>query len=311
MGESPIGPDRVWFRDSQLLAARDLADDADHESWMRALHVRAMHDTWGVATGFALAVEETQRGVKVGPGVAYDCRGHDIVVADELRLAAPQPPAAATLPGLVQGLEVQLVCAYGGRGLRRDGLGCAEESIVESAVLRWVFPPGVAPGRDTIRLGEDVPLGTFGLSKDGKLSGPYLGTRRNARARLRPRVGSGEASLPNMYMLKHIVRAREKVDTSAAEFTTTPRYFAWLSSDEAIKPGVLGPFVSIAEPTPTSFSVDLIFGLPMVQGPIPYAPVPLGDASLLWVGLEPYTGCPPTISFTMMQAILDLIELFA
>jgi hypothetical protein len=308
MGESPIGPDRVRFRDSQQLAARDLADDADHESWMRALHVRAMHDTWGVATGFALAVEETQGGVMVGPGVAYDGRGRDIVVADELRLAAPQPPASS--PGLLAGLEVQLVCSYGGRGQRRHGLVCADESTVESAALRWVFPPGVAPGRDTIRLGEDVPLGTFGLSKDGKLSGPYLGTRRNARARLRPRVGSGEDSLPNHYWLEKNLGAKHKVDTSSAEFTTTPHYFAWLSPAIAVNAGVLGPFVSIADPTPTGFTVDLMFALTQVLGPITEMFVDQGDVSLFWVGLEPYTGCPPTISFTMMQAILDLIELF-
>jgi len=313
MSASPTGPERVRFRDGQLLAAHDLTDDAEHEEWMRALHVRAMHDTWGVASGFALAVDKLRRGVDVGPGVAYDYRGRAIVLADELHLTAPKlpPMTPPPQPGMFPLLRpVDLVCSYRGGAdiaVRRHGVGCAERSMVELAALRWVFPPGPTATGDRIRLGEDVPLGTFGLDKDGKLYGPYLGTRRNARARLRPRIGTGMAALPEGYKLKHGVTVQHKIHTSAAEFTTTPQYFAWLSGVD-VYPSVL-PLLSIVDPTPTYFYIDLVFGL--LPGPDTTDEVVLGeDASLFWVGVEPYAGCPPTISFELLQAILEAADLF-
>ena len=42
---------RIAYHEGQLLSARDLGDDAAYESRLRGLHVRGLHNTWGVAPG--------------------------------------------------------------------------------------------------------------------------------------------------------------------------------------------------------------------------------------------------------------------
>jgi hypothetical protein len=78
--------------EGQLLRAPDLEAAAAGEAARRALHVRAVHDTWGVALGFALEPEDSERAVAVGPGFGYDCRGREIASAE--RLLVPLPSRA-------------------------------------------------------------------------------------------------------------------------------------------------------------------------------------------------------------------------
>jgi hypothetical protein len=70
--------------EGELLRARDLEAAVAGEAARRALHVRAVHGTWGVALGFALEPEDGGRAVAVGPGFGYDCRGREIASAERL-----------------------------------------------------------------------------------------------------------------------------------------------------------------------------------------------------------------------------------
>ena len=60
----------------------------------------------------------------------------------------------------------------------------------------------------------------------------------------------------------------------------------------ADKPAQIGPFLSIHTPTATSFRLSLTFGAP-ASGVKSIA----SKASVAWLGLESYTGCPPDIGF--------------
>src|SRR5262249_18657881 len=76
--EIPIN--RPTFRDGQRLASRDLGDLAARQSRLLALHTRFLHDTWGIAVGFELALADAGRAVDLGPGYGVDEQGRGILL---------------------------------------------------------------------------------------------------------------------------------------------------------------------------------------------------------------------------------------
>jgi hypothetical protein len=76
-------------RDGEELAARDLAADVANEDARRALHVRAVHGTWGVALGFDVQPDDATHALAVGPGFGYDCRGRAIVSPQQVLVPIP------------------------------------------------------------------------------------------------------------------------------------------------------------------------------------------------------------------------------
>ena len=64
------GTQRIRYYDDQLLKADDLQDDVAYEARMRELHVRTVHNTWGVALGFEIDVSKDRDAVLIGPGIA-------------------------------------------------------------------------------------------------------------------------------------------------------------------------------------------------------------------------------------------------
>src|SRR3954465_11706168 len=91
-------PVRLRHVDGELLRRRDLADEAAAETDRRGLHVRAVHDTWGVALGYEVGLASDV--MTVGPGVAYDCAGQEIVAVQGTKLPPPAAP-----PGLAVGVS--------------------------------------------------------------------------------------------------------------------------------------------------------------------------------------------------------------
>ena len=62
---------RVTYREGQRLTARDLLDDRARRMRLRQLHVRNLHETWGIATGFDVQAAGPAA-VAIGPGYALD-----------------------------------------------------------------------------------------------------------------------------------------------------------------------------------------------------------------------------------------------
>jgi hypothetical protein len=112
--------------DGELLRARDLAAEVTAEAARRALHVRAVHGTWGVALGFAIKPTNGDHAIAVGPGFGYDCRGRAVASAERVIVPAPSTDDPA-----------DLVVSQGQCGLRLDwrapGRACDEEMVLARA----------------------------------------------------------------------------------------------------------------------------------------------------------------------------------
>jgi hypothetical protein len=83
-------PTRVSYFDGQLLTAADFRTEQDYHRGMRYLHNRLLHG-WGVVDG--LDVDDDGGGVRVGPGVAIDGLGRELVLPE--LVCIDLPPEAA------------------------------------------------------------------------------------------------------------------------------------------------------------------------------------------------------------------------
>ena len=323
------GTQRIRYFDGQLLTARDLQDDVAYEARMRGLHVRALHNTWGVALGFEVTVQNSSV-VKVSPGIAYDCRGREIFSARNLLVGPPPRP----LGSQVNAWLFDLVLRYdeGSERGRTDSVICTDgvNPGEERPLWRWRFagdavgftPTSNAPA-EPLRLGEEIPLARFVIQPDEPRIGPPDFTeRRSAQGLVRPHIADGQVQQP---LLPHPdgneLSFTLTVNTSAGGFNQTPFYFARITIplllDLAQQGGqnaellrrLLGPFVTIRTASRQSFILDIRFALSFPRDrvtlsretPVRFAFLQRAtggenglSAIVNWVGLEPTGGCPPS-----------------
>ncbi|MDQ1718080.1 MAG: hypothetical protein QOE71_2532 [Pseudonocardiales bacterium] len=83
---------RMSFFEGQLLSADDLRTEQDYHRQMRYLHNRLLHG-WGIVDGYG--VEDDGGTVLVGPGVAIDSLGHELVLPESARIELPPEAAVA------------------------------------------------------------------------------------------------------------------------------------------------------------------------------------------------------------------------
>ena len=83
-----LAADRVTYREGQRLTSRDLQDDRDGRARLRRLHVRHLHETWGIATGFDVQGAGSSA-VAVGPGYALDHFARDLVLSASVVVPVP------------------------------------------------------------------------------------------------------------------------------------------------------------------------------------------------------------------------------
>lgn len=323
------GTQRIRYFDGQLLTARDLQDDVTYEARMRGLHVRALHNTWGVALGFEVIVQNSSV-VKVSPGIAYDCRGREIFSARDLLVGPPPRP----LGSQVNAWLFDLVIRYdenSERG-RTDSVICLDgvNPGEERPLWRWRFAGdavGFTPTSTTLpeplRLGEEIPLARFVIQPDEpRISPPDFTERRNAQGLVRPHIAGGQVQqqlLPGPD--SNEFRFSLTVDTSAGGFNQTPFYFARITIpyllDVAQQGGqpaeglrrLLGPFVTIRSASRQSFILDIRFAFSFPRDRVTLSQdTPMRFAFLQrmaeqedvltaivnWVGLESSGGCPPS-----------------
>lgn len=323
------GNQRIGYYQGQLLKARDLQDDVAYQARLRGLHVRAMHNTWGVALGFDVR-RKGEALVEVGPGIAYDCHGREIVSVRTLIAAPPPPPPGSQADAwwfdLVIGyLEGQDLA--GGMGLGSSCFGAGVSPLEERPAWRWVFvadaadasaPPPLEAGEE-VRLGEEVPLARFRISAEGAVSQPDFGPRRNAQGLVRPHIAGGQVE-GDLLFAADLHAWTTQVDTSAAGFSETPFYFARLAIPRFLEPSLLtpewmellrhlaGPLVAVRDPGREAFHLDARFALLPAKLPgattfsiggmaeaisVSQVSVSRLPVTISWVGIEPTGGCPP------------------
>jgi hypothetical protein len=232
---NPGGPEleRPLFWRGQRLESRDLNDVGAGQDERQWWHNRAVHDAYGVVAGLAVGPDtKAPPSLRVQPGLAYDGYGRELVLLETTRVA---PPATAGRKPV--GAWVLLL-----RARAEDAAGCRCAGVLGPPRAELVWQRAARAG-----VADGVPLARGSWGRDG---GELFFRRdedfRPLRARpfARPRVGRGEtppgatawrpwteivAPVGTSARLMTTARGIEvTIDTSAAGFTRTPCYFAWL-----------------------------------------------------------------------------------
>jgi hypothetical protein len=282
--------ERVRYWEGQRLRARDFRTQTVSEAELRWWHNRALHNTFGIRSGFHVSPVISGGAVTafdVDCGVAYDCYGRELILQSARRVEVPrlepQKPTIVTLlarykpvsPRVARRSSIEaadLIWKPTKKVDTDDGVPLARLSYVASANLASLPAGLVLPAGLNSRIRYDDATGR--LMFRGKLSESVKNellklsgnsTYKNAVTRLfedpeyifvvddefcvsisralaRPRLGRGETvagSTPWEIWTENVIGADREVheiplgvqvtiDTSAAGFTQTPVYFAWL-----------------------------------------------------------------------------------
>ena len=278
-------PERIHWYEGSRLTRRDLADAIEHEARMLELHVRAVHDTFGIAFGLGVTLATGARSVVVQPGLAYGCRGASVLLHSPTTLAAPPASVGGTRFDLV------LVAAQARGACAAAEIDCTGERIPARASLRW------RAADDDEHCDCDVPddaidLGRFVRSSTGTLTGPDNTRRRRVRGLVRPHVASGITAAGALTWAQGTSDLVASIDTSAAGFTTTPVYLVQIASPTPWTGGLVAPFVSVGQPSPTRFNVHLSIAAKPPALVLLFAQIDLArELSIAWTGVESAADC--------------------
>ncbi|MBK1699378.1 hypothetical protein [Thiococcus pfennigii] len=277
--------ERVNFVDGQRLAARDLQTSVGVDRRLAALHMRGLHDTWGVVSGLDVRVLNDDGAgaerIQVTPGHAYDRCGRMLLLQETLTLSPPPRPAH------LDKAWFDLVIRYGetndtDASDRECGLIHHAGVRLEKPVWRWawaeVYSDGEPPplARD-VRLGIEVPLARIVVQAGQPVATEDAGFefRQTARRQVRPHIAGGHLERGSLSVQGGLFAWSVVIDTSDGGFSRTPHYFVTLAEHpllmliDAIDPEqiwllrfVLGPFVWVHEADRTAFRLSVGFALP-------------------------------------------------
>jgi hypothetical protein len=286
MNRTPRDLQVPFDRDGQLLTSRDLQDDVRTDQRLRGLHTRYLHDTWGIALGFAITGFGGATSIHVGPGYAIDSAARDLVLAESLDVPVPNTQVRVNLI-LVIGYQedrsyrtrpdIGAVCGSGGLDPRN-----------ERPVFAW-------RRLETLDLGPDIPLATVVAEKGALVAAADLSVRRNATRMVRPHIGFGT------------IEARPKsgtglfpevqVDTSDAGFTRTPQYFARLNPASTKTSELLIAYVDTLSFIDRTSAGSFFYNIPFAGS------VFESGLAITWLGIEPVTGCEPIPNLTLIFSL--------
>jgi hypothetical protein len=293
------GIDRIAWRDGQLLTAQDLRDDKRRDDRLRRLHTAFLHDTWGIALGFAVRRALDGAALIVGPGYAVTMEGFDIVLSETMRVS---------VPGISGPAPLVLAAGFVEDGDFRDstastGLCLGKRTLGERPAFRWRLP-------EEVRFGPEVPLAKITVA-EGRIQG-RLNTRvrRTVRPLARPFIASGSTDPGNTGWHDRSEGAARfveaTVDTSVAGFTR-PFYFGRLNvngGDPAgAAPGAgasalgLDALTFIRNPGSGAFTFAILVQQSLQPGlAISAEAAERRQWTVDWFGMEPVSGCEPVAS---------------
>jgi hypothetical protein len=276
------GRQRLQFFDGQLLGARDLRDDVAYDNRMRSLHVVAMHGVWGIALGYDVLIVGQVR-VLVEQGLAYDCRGREIVLSSTLDVDLPPAPRDSAASAWWFDLLIRYDDHDRPKAERGDAnCHCSGAGPGNNApALRWSFA-GDAPTAFVevrgfaadVRLGEEIPLARFRMTDARRITDVDRSVRHVARGQVRPQVAGGRVGQGLVPVTGSPLDWTAWIDTSAGGFNAaSPFYFAsladhpWLSPASGFAallggpgtppPSILGPFVGIEHASASGFALHV------------------------------------------------------
>jgi len=276
-------PQRIAWSDDSRLTHRDLAEAVEHEARMLELHVRAVHDTHGIAFGLTTALGADQRSVTVQRGLAYTCRGASVILPAAVSIAAPPPGLAGGVFDLV------LVPARATSQCGSPDVDCAGDRVRARSHLEWasIDEQGRCACDD-----DAVHVGRFARAAAGTLTGPDNTRRRAVRGLTRPHVASGVTAPGSLDWQQGSADLYAGVDTSAAGFTTAPVYLASVASPLPWSGGLAAPFVSVGQSAPTHFNVHIMIAAKPPALSLLFAQIDVAkELAIAWIGVEDAVGC--------------------
>jgi hypothetical protein len=326
---------RINHVSGERLRAADLQDELGVESWMRQLHMIGLHDTWGIALGLGVGLEEeAMRGVRVTAGLAYDARGRPLLL--EAPHVAPNPwsiyPAAE--PSATFDLVLIADAERDRRPADRDDGLCLSCSVVpqrDRPALVWRPAASVRLGidvalararrafpKDPIKPGDPPPLLALDMS-----------VRRFAESQARPHIAAATTTPDQAWQpwippgQQDILGFQALVDVSDWGFASAPTLLASLSLDFAAAPRTLLLIELVRSNRLYLTHVDLDWEnqpgqfrfvvIPAVLAFLDPSTVPkegLGAGQsyrspfqIAWIGVEPVVGCPLGIGEVLGQRV--------
>lgn len=277
-------PERIHWYEGSRLTRRDLADAIEHEARMLELHVRAVHDTFGVALGLGVTLASAGKAVVVQPGLGYTRRGASVLLHSVTTLAAPSPNVEGNRFDLV------LVAASAPSPCKSPELDCTGARIAAHASLRWRNADDERCNGDVFD--DAIELGRFVRSSAGTLTGPDNVRRSHVRGLVRPHVASGVTAPGALKWAQGASDLVASIDTSAAGFTTTPVYLAGIASQTPWQGGLVAPFVSVGQASPTRLNVHLSIAAKPPALVLLFAQIDLAkELSIAWTGVESASEC--------------------
>jgi hypothetical protein len=231
---------RVRYWQGQMLRSGDFRSQCEDTAQHRWWHNRALHSACGVYQGLSASAINSGgvlSGVSVGAGVGYDCFGRELIVDSPQTVALPKnnPSSPAEMVLLIR-YEPREVSQR--QSLEEICWTTAQTQSAGTVAFTWI-------PLKRVRLSDGVPLGR--VIYDGK-GGRALSTTfvpPGARPIARPGIASGATlpantaweqwilDVPMQSVLANFnipsVGVQAAIDTSAAGFTRTPCYFAWLA----------------------------------------------------------------------------------
>jgi hypothetical protein len=167
---TPADPQRLRHGRGEALARRDLADQARLDDQVRWAHNRALHSAYGVVAGMDVAITTSDSGARtarVGPGLAYDRSGRELILREHRRIEVPHD---GPLLLVVAREETSApACAPPLGGYLRDG-----RVPDHDVVLRWL-PRSSSAVRSGVPLATDDPQTRFRPPRVRPLARPRIG----------------------------------------------------------------------------------------------------------------------------------------
>jgi hypothetical protein len=226
--------ERLRYWQGQTLRAADDRDQRRFDALRRRLHNLALHSTEGVSFGLGVTTVSDDPAIyEVACGLAYDCRGRELLLQRPRRIGVPAEagwlllrPRRSAKPSS----DSSSCCT------RSDPACIPDEALLLDAdfELAWVQgevepPEGVALAR---------------LNAEGELDADFR--PRQARPLAKPRLARGETVRGDTPwepwtiqepdgkggLRDKVVGVQTRIDTSAAGFTRTPCYIATIQSQE-------------------------------------------------------------------------------
>ncbi len=288
--------ERVRYWQGQLLRCGDFRTQVNTDAQLRAWHNRALHNAYGIALGLEITpVPDTGAitGIRIEPGVAYDCFGRAVILVTEQVVPIPAAPSggSGSMTLLLRYKETSQFPKPG----ETSGVcpTCCAGAAPESPESAWkpseqaTSADGVPVARVTYDRGQPLLDSLFVTPASRPIAKPYLAngaTVPGGTVWTAWKVGGVGNEIT--------IGLQTVVDTSEAGFTRTPCYFAWLQGVDANlaelrQASVI--FTSIADPAPNHFTFRILVPSQVAAFEARAAAVRRAPflAYVCWLGCEP------------------------